>query len=377
MKLLVCASEYYPHGSGIANVVYNVVKVLKQNGVDCTVCSPNGPDIQLGSHSLIQKMGIIGLLYFWYQVSRFFKKNNYDAVWLHNPFFTISNPFHHSLVTIHTTYYGESLFQVGSSAYLRIYKKLVALIERNCLLRMKSSTIFSGVGQPVCSELSEIGIDKDRIIYIPNGVDIKKFHPSENKNIIRKKFGIPEEDVILLSVGRLTPQKQPHMMLEVFSVLEKQLDKIMLCIAGKGELLDSTQRLAKKMGIQKIKFLGHVDNQELPDLYACSDYFIMTSKYEGTPLTLLEAMSTGLPCIVSDIPNLEMVQDADCGIVVRFSEIQKAADEILNYLKSGHSDHAKTARMYTLTNLDWEIISEQYLKVFSDISKLYKNQIQH
>ena len=363
MKLLVCVSEYYPHGSGIANVAYNVVTVLRKKGVDCSVCSPNGPDIVLGSHYLIQKTGIIGLLYFWYQVSRFFKKNTYDAVWLHNPYFSLPNPFHSSLVTIHTTYY-------GSSKSLGGYKRLVSVIERSCLLRLKSSTVFSGVGQPVCLELGEIGIEKKRIRYIPNGVDITRYHPTENKNSIRNKLGIPIDDIVLLSVGRLTPQKQPHRMIEVFSILEKNLDKITLCIAGKGELLESAQNFAKKIDTRKVMFLNYVDEKDLPLLYACSDYYILTSNYEGTPLTLLEAMATGLPCIVSDIPNLRMVQDADCGIIVSFNDIQKAADEILNYLKSEHPDHSDNARQFSLENLDWNHIAEMYLKEFSEISKL-------
>lgn len=55
MKLLVCATEYHPYGTGIANVVYNVVERLKELGVECTVCSPTGPDIKLGSLKLIEK----------------------------------------------------------------------------------------------------------------------------------------------------------------------------------------------------------------------------------------------------------------------------------------------------------------------------------
>jgi len=377
MKLLVCAPEYYPHGSGIANVAYNVVTALKEKGVDCTVCSPNGPDITLGSHFLIQKTGIIGLLWYWYQVSRFFKKNSYDVVWLHNPYFPLSNHFKHGIATIHSTYHGESLHQGGSSFQLRVYKKLVAFIERNCLLRMNSSIVFSGVGLAVCDELAEIGIKKDRIICIRNGVDCKKFHPSEHKKMLRKKFGIPDDDIVLLNVGRLTPGKQPHLMTDVFSILEKQRNNITLCIAGKGELLDSTQKHAKKVGVHKIKFLGHVDNQKvLPDLYACSDYYILSSKYEGAPLTLMEAMASGLPCIVSDIPSLKIVQDADFGIVVCFNEIHKAAEEILHYVESEHADHAKNARKYALENLDWNNISEQYLYELLNISKLHaKNKI--
>ena len=87
MKVLVCTSEYYPYGSGIANVAYNVVEQLKKMGIDCTVCSPTGPDIKLGSSKLIEKLGIVGLLYYWYKVANHFKNNDYDVAWLHNPFF--------------------------------------------------------------------------------------------------------------------------------------------------------------------------------------------------------------------------------------------------------------------------------------------------
>ena len=100
-----------------------------------------------------------------------------------------------------------------------------------------------------------------------------------------------------------------------------------LCIAGKGELIEETKDLAKRMGLCKVLFLWHVaHDRDLPDLYACADYCIMTSKYEGgmPPLTLAEAMASGLPCIVSDIPNLGIVKNADCGIVVAFDEIAQA-----------------------------------------------------
>eukprot|EP00825_Cyclidium_porcatum_P002510 TRINITY_DN11156_c0_g1_i1.p1 TRINITY_DN11156_c0_g1~~TRINITY_DN11156_c0_g1_i1.p1 ORF type:complete len:145 (+),score=13.22 TRINITY_DN11156_c0_g1_i1:125-559(+) len=105
MKLLVCASEYPPYGSGIGNVIYNVVVQLRKMGVECTICSPTGPDIQLGNKELIKKFGILGLLYFWYQVSRFFKKkSDYDVIWIQNPLFLTESPFKKKcLATMHYT----------------------------------------------------------------------------------------------------------------------------------------------------------------------------------------------------------------------------------------------------------------------------------
>lgn len=370
MRLLICATEYYPYGSGIANVAYNVVEHLKEQGVECIVCSPTGPDIKLGNPKLIEKTGILGMLHYWRQVSHHLKRNNYDAVWLHNPFIISGGVIKNCLITMHSTYYGESFHQVGATPLLRMYRRFVSRLERYCLIHMDKNTIVAGVGRPTCKELEAIGLERERITYIPNGVDIRQFRPSHHKGSLRKKFGLPEDDIILLSVGRLTHHKRPHLMIEIISNLEREVGDVTLCIAGTGELLDEMKDLVEKGGLRKVLFLGHVNHDEdLPELYACSDYYIMTSKYEGLPLTLLEAMASGLPCIVSDIPNLEIVRDADCGIVVNFDNMAEAQKQITSYLSEEHMNHEENARSYAEKTLDWSIIAERYLDVFKKMMR--------
>jgi 1,2-diacylglycerol 3-alpha-glucosyltransferase len=362
MRVLICATEYYPDGSGIANVAYNVVRELEGMGVECTVCSPTGPDIRLGNSSLIKKYGILGMLHYWRQVSQHFKTNNYDIAWLHNPLILGQNPFNKYLVTMHVTLNGVSNQKVSNSFFLRQYKRLSSKIESYCLNRFDPSTRYSCVSQTVCNELKTMGIPENRMSCILNGVDITRFCPTDNKSAIRSKLGLSKDDTVILSVGRLAHQKQPHTMIEVFSHLEKELGDVTLCIAGKGELLEETKDLAEKMGLRKVLFLGYVDDRDLPDLYACADYYIMTSKYEGLPLTLLEAMASGLPCIVSDIPNLGIVRDADCGIILNYGNVSSASDQILEYISNDHANHSQNARKYALEKLDWHVISEQYLE---------------
>ncbi len=367
MRVLICATEYYPDGSGIANVAYNVARELEGMGVECTVCSPTGPDIKLGDPTLIKKYGILGMVHYWHQVSRHFKNDDYDVAWLHNPLFIGQNPFNKYLVTMHVTLNGVSNRKFNSSRFLQLYKYISSKVESYCLSRFDPSTRYTGVSQTVCNELKTMGIPENRITCILNGVDITRFCPTNDKGAIRSKFGLPKGDTVLLSVGRLTHQKQPHTMIEVFSRLEKELGDVTLCIAGKGELLEETKEFAEKMGLRKVLFLGYVDDRDLPDLYACADYYIMTSKYEGLPLTLLEAMGSGLPCIVSDIPNLRVVRDADCGIILNFGDVSSASDQILDYLSRDHSDHSQNARRYALDKLDWHLISKQYFKKFLEI----------
>ncbi len=367
MRVLICATEYYPNGSGIANVAFNVVRELESMGVECTVCSPTGPDIKLGNPDNIKKYGILGMLHYWNQVSRYFRTNDYDVAWLHNPLFLAQNPFNKYLVTMHVTLNGVSNQKVSNSLFLQQYKRISSKIESFCLNHFDPSTSYTCVSQTVCSELKAMGILENRITCILNGVDIARFSPRDTKTAIRSKFGLSKDDTVLLSIGRLTHQKQPHILIEVFSHLERELGDVTLCIAGKGELLEKTKDLAEKMGLCKVLFLGYVDDLDLPDLYACSDYYIMTSKYEGLPLTLLEAMASGLPCIVSDIPNLGIVRDADCGIILNFKDVSMASDQILDYISGDHPDHEQNARRYALERLDWHLISEQYLNEFLDL----------
>jgi len=204
VKLLVCATEYYPYGAGIANVAYYVVSQLQKMGVACTVCSPTGPDIKLGSSSMIAKYGRLGLLYYWHKVASHFqeKGSDYDVVWLHNPLFIKHNPFDKNLITIHVTSYEKTIHRVYP-LHLYLYYKFSSVVERHSLTQIDlDSTMFTTVSPHVLEELTKIGIARERITYISNGVDTKRFKLSGNKGELRKKFNLPENELILLSLGR-------------------------------------------------------------------------------------------------------------------------------------------------------------------------------
>ena len=368
MKVLICSTEYPPtYSSGIGNVAFNVVEKLREKNISCTVCSPTNGDIHIGSTQAIERFGILGLLYYWYKVSKYFKDNEYDVAWLHNPLFLEKNPFKKSLITVHITTSGQAKQNLYSFPF-STYKKICSIIEKYCVNKLENTQKFTGISPQVITELKDLGISEENIQYIPNGVNTIRFHPPPDKKPIREKIGIAENDIVLLSVGRLTPQKQHSIMIEVFSHLEKELKNVTLCIAGRGELFETTKDLAEGMGLHKVLFLGYVDDRDLPDLYACSDYYIMTSSYEGLPLTLLEAMASGLPCIVSDIPNLGIVKEANCGIIVKFKGIEESAQKIIHYLNSDHRDHSINARKFAENNLDWNIIAEEYLRGFYEVN---------
>lgn len=363
----------YGYG-GMGNVAFNVVKKINEKGVECTICSPVGPDIKLGSKSMIRKYGILGILQYWHKVGRYFAQRveDYDLVWLHDPLFIRNNPFQRGLITMHGTYYLFSIFaQSALPLYKKLYYKMTAKIEKYCLnkINLEKKTITC-VSRHVCKGIEEMGVESKRpIIYVPNGVNIDKIMPTSNKKSLRNKFNIRENDIVILSLCRLTRHKRPYDMIDVFSLIEKEIKNATLVMAGLGELFSQSKKFAHKKNVKNIMFLGYVDEVDKPDLYACSDYFITASEYEGGEpnLAVAEAMASGLPCIVSDIPGLRIVEDAKCGINVDFNDIEKAAKKIVGYLVKNNSEHSKNAREYAIKNLDWTGIAERYFEEFEKV----------
>ena len=361
MNLLVCATEYYPHGFGIANVAHRVVEQLKAKGVRCTICSPSGPDITIGSRRLIRELAVGGLLHYWTGVSRLTGTDEYDAIWMHNPLFPTASPFPHGIATIHSTY--RNKFCQGMSP--RRYYRLASAIERRSLVRTARRNRFTAVSETVDADLRTIGLDPSGISLIPNGVDTSCFTPGEGREQLRRDFDIPEGDTVLIFLGRMSEVKQPERLVETFSHLHRLRPDTTLVMAGGGDRLDSTRVRACELGIDgAVRFLGQVDSDVNPELYRVADSYVMASRSEGSPLALLEAFSTGLPAIVSPIEPLCFVEDQGIGRVVDFERPEAAAESMAAYLDSDLRLAGERARAYVTERHDWSMIADQYIAEF-------------
>lgn len=377
MKVLVCASECYPFTptGGIGMCVHYVAKYLRRRGVKCDVCSPYGPEIKIPLDFVMRnKHGVLSLLSYWHHVCKHFENyaSNYDIVWLHQPFLLAKCPFENCLVTVHTSIfdYNKIVQKSNYAARLKIYYSLREKIEKRCLKTINHySSYFSVVSPHVASALENVGIPRTKIVYIPNGVDIRKFKPNTHKNRLRKFYGIPENDLIFTYVGRITWAKQPFTLIRFFSKLSQRLKNVSLIIVGDGELLNDVKRLVSKLDLKKILFLGYVSNERLPLVYASSDFYVMTSIYEGQPVTLLEAMACGLPPMVSDIPNLRnIIQESHVGLTLDFNDVEEAVKKTLRFINEENiKKGSRHARRFIENNHSWEKVTNKYVQLFNKI----------
>jgi glycosyltransferase involved in cell wall biosynthesis len=145
-----------------------------------------------------------------------------------------------------------------------------------------------------------------RVELIPNGVDTAHFAPGGRRRAAGEPFRV-------LYVGRLSAEKNVAAAVEATAAV----DGATLAVAGAGPLEASLREQARARGIvQRLEFLGVVDQRVLPAEYARADAFVLPSFTEGHPKALIEAMACGLPCVASDCAgNRSLIQDGVTGLL--------------------------------------------------------------
>lgn len=149
-----------------------------------------------------------------------------------------------------------------------------------------------------------------QIEYVPGvGIDVDYFMNVQiNVEQKRKEMGIPEDSFVILSVGEMNENKNHKIVIEAISKIEKN-ENVFYVIAGGGRGSESLQRLAKELRVNLI-LLGH--RRDVSELYKMADLYTLPSKREGLPVSVMEAMSAGLPIVASRIRGaIDLLQRSD------------------------------------------------------------------
>jgi len=179
---------------------------------------------------------------------------------------------------------------------------------------------------------------------IPNAVDHRRFRPDVDGSAVRAKLRIPPEVPIVLLVGRIVPHKG----VEHFVEAARYVPDARFLVAGGGSSLDAMKRLALSMGVaDRVRFLGRISDDRLPEVYAACDVFVLpsVSRLEAFGIVALEAMSTGKPVIVADIPGVrEMIEDGRDGLLADPVNPRDLAEKIRRLLSDPKARRTMGAR---------------------------------
>jgi glycosyltransferase involved in cell wall biosynthesis len=164
--------------------------------------------------------------------------------------------------------------------------------------------------------------------YIPGvGININRFsHAKVNKLNKRNEFKIGHDTTVLVSVGELYPWKNHE---SVIYALEKLKYKdIVYLVCGIGKLENYLHKLTVKLNVEdRVIFAGY--RTDIPEILKIADIFVFPSLHEGLPLSIMEAMASGLPCIVSNVRgNIDLIEDGKGGRIVEPRDIEGYVDAI-------------------------------------------------
>ena len=169
---------------------------------------------------------------------------------------------------------------------------------------------------------SVAGLNPSKLVVIPNSVDAELFARAT-------QFGIPAGSRILISIGRLERQKGFDVLLDAVSLLTPLPEETYFVIVGDGP--DLTSFLKQAELTNRVRFLGRRD--DVPNLLAASTAFILSSRWEGMPNVVLEAMATGLPVVATQVEGVsELIRDGINGLVVAPDQPAELANAILRIL---------------------------------------------
>ena len=385
MKIFFVADTYYPHINGVYYFIERLASRLQSKGHEVTVFAPSAT-IHYTQTKIdnINVHGLPSLSVLFYKSIRFpvpfLLKKRID---------NIINECKPDIIHI------QGHFAI-SSTILKINKKynipiiatnhfmpenLTCFVPGNSLKKIVGEWLWKGFTKvfnqtAIVTTPTETGAKLIRaklavsVIPVSNGIDLKRFSPKTNTKGIRKKYLIPEKP-ILLSVGRLDPEKHLNEVLEASAIALKSTD-FCLVICGKGVKRASLERQAKKLGIiQNVVFTGFVSNEDLPNLYKISTCFITASIAELQSLATMEAMASGLPVIAANAGALaELVHHGKNGYLFDSGNINAIAKSVSSIFDNSllQNEMAKNSRKYIA-----EHDIEETVTIYENLYKKYSH----
>ncbi len=169
----------------------------------------------------------------------------------------------------------------------------------------------------------------NKVAYVPGvGINLKKFDgTTADRRKKRNELGIPEDATLLLSVGELNDNKNHETVIKAINGM-----KVCYIIAGEGDKRETLQALINEQGMaDSVKLLGY--RHDVKDLYAISDIFVFPSFREGLSVSVMEAMASGLPCVVSRIRGNTDLIDENGGRLFDPHRINECAEAIKNTIE--------------------------------------------
>lgn len=288
------------------------------------------------------------------QVKQLIKENKYNIIHIHSPIGGVCGRLaarkerKNGTKVIYTAH-GFHFFKGAPAKNWLIYYPVEKWLSKytDCLITINEEDY----------NLAKKKFKAKNVEYVPGiGVDENKFNfemSREERNELRKSLGINEDDFVLIYVAELSKRKNQQMLIKAISLLEPNvLEKVKVLLPGKDSMNGKYQELAKNLNVDKnIQFLGY--RTDIPKLMKISDLAVSTSRQEGLPVNLMEAMFCNLPIIATDCRgNRDLVPDNN---LVEIDNVEQLKDKMRGKIAKLNFIEYKELNKYTIKSISCKI----------------------
>ncbi len=306
---------------------------------------------------------------------------------------------YYDVLHIHGAYwYGQAAVLFGKILRKKVIVKMTMLGDDDPL-SIREKQLFGGLGLRILGMADRIvstsreltdsykrsGLNPERLVEIPNGVDAEHFSPvpNEEKQKIRQHLGLPESEAIVTFAGRICYRKGIDILVKAWGEVNREIPQARLLLIGpnndniENAYVRSIHRQIEELKLtDNVIFTGRVNNLNL--YLQTSDVFAFPSRREGMPNAILEAMACGLPCVAMSTSCVSgIITDGKNGLVFEAEDSQKLAQHLLRLLKDpGHTRRlGEEARKTALADFSLDSVAGRYLELYQRFLGLLTKEV--
>ena len=333
MRIGMMVDVYKPHVSGITHYISLNKKYLEQAGHEVFIFTFGDLDFPDEETNVIRSPGLPLVDTGYYLNFRYSRKAKallltMDLVHVHHPFLSgrlalrYCRPLHIPIVfTNHTRY------DLYAQAYMPILPEEIS----DSFLQSYMPPFCTAVDLVISPSLGVVDVLRKlgvacQIEVVPNGVELDRFQQTYSEDG-RAKFGFTTDDTLLVYSGRLGPEKNIDFLLRSFSGAAEAVDRVHLLLIGGGPEEENLKKLASQIGItDRVHFIGMIEYELMPRFLSMCDLFVTASVTEVHPLSVIEAMASGLPALgIHSVGVGDIIEDSRTGLLASQNQAAFAA----------------------------------------------------
>jgi glycosyltransferase involved in cell wall biosynthesis len=217
------------------------------------------------------------------------------------------------------------------------------------------------------------GISPDKVITIPNGVDLERLAVTRSRDEIRRDLGIPSGTRVIMSMGAITWEKDPLAHLRVTARVARDVGEIAHVWVGDGPMREELSSAAAREGLDGRRLLMLGNRTDVADILTAADVFLFASRsdgMEGMPASIIEAGIAGVPVAgyaVAGVP--EVVVDGTTGFLVPPGDVDGLAERVVKLLgdDKGRRMIGESARTRCIGRFDIRTVAPRYLSLYEEM----------